>query len=242
MITMNKKIETRIIPEETNPKFYSEHLKPYELVRGYAGNKNILEVGCGDGYGAEYLAKVAKEIVAIDYEEDVIKKSQLKYIAKNLKFLCMGATKLEFPDDVFDIVCSFQVIEHIPENELLNYLHEIKRVLKPGGRFYVSTLNLAHNMKNPDTYKKHPAHCKEFFFDELKSLLSKVFFDISVFGLHLTLKHRFFQRLKKIGIFNFLPDKMNPVKIFYNKVTTADFLITADNIDKAIDFICICKK
>lgn len=236
------KQETRIIPEETPSKFFAQHLKPYEFLKDYVKGMRVLEVGCGDGYGCAYLATVAREVIGIDSEEDTIFKAQNKYKLPNLSFRSVDATKLQFGDNSFDIVSSFQVIEHIPEDKLLQYLQEIKRVLKDNGKFYLSTLNLEHTIKSPLTYKKNLAHRKEFTLTELKNLLLKVFPNIEIYGLHLTLKHRFYQRLKKIGIFNFLPDAINPVSKFYSKVTTNDFKITPQNLKKAIDFICICKK
>lgn len=235
-------IETRIIPEETPPKFYAEHLKPYEFLSDQCGGKKILEVGCGDGYGSAYLAKTAKEVIGIDYEEDIIQRAQNKYRAPNLSFLYRDATELQFEDNAFDIACSFQAIEHIPQDKLLRYLSEIKRVLKVNGEFYLSTLNLEHTMKSSLTYQKNPAHCKEFTLSELKELLASVFPRVEIYGLHLTLQHRFYQRLKKIGIFSFLPNTISPVSRFYNRVTTEDFKITAHNLKKAIDFICVCGK
>jgi len=237
-----KKVESRLIPEETNLKFYIEHLKPYEFLKKNVEGKSILEIGFGDGYGSAYLAKVASKVVSIDYEEDVVLTAKNKYIASNLSFICMDATELQFKDNSFDIVCSFQVIEHIPEEKLLQYLSEINRVLKDNGEFYLSTLNLEHVMKSPLTYKKQPAHCKEFRLNELSDLLYKVFPNVEIYGLTLTLKHGFYLRLKRIGIFNFLPENINLVKRFYNKVTTGDFKIMSNNLRKASDFVCICRK
>lgn len=239
---MADKPETRIIPEETPAKFLAEHLKPYEFISGKCRGKKILEVGCGDGYGSAYLAKTALEVIGIDYEKEVILRAQKKYSAKNLSFLYGDAAGLEFNDNTFDIVCSFQVIEHIPEDKLLRYLSEIKRVLKNEGTFYLSTLNLEYAMKSPPTYQKNPAHCKEFRFDELKGLLSKIFQGVEIFGLHLTTRHRLYQRLKKSGIFNFVPGTVNPIKRYYDQVTTGDFIITPRNLRKAIGFICVCQK
>lgn len=243
-ITMKKK-EARIIPEETNQRFFAQQLKAYEFLRENAYGKIILDLGCGDGYGAAYLAKVAKKVTAIDYEEEIIVKAQTKYAAPNLKFISMDATNLEFADNSFDIVCSFQVIEHIPEERMSNYLSGVKRVLKNDGEFYVSTLNLEHNIKSPLTYEKNPAHTKEFTYEELKALLGSIFSSVKIYEMHLTSRHHFYLWLKRIGILNFLPDRINPVKRFYSTVTTDDFVATllrSHNRKKAVDFYAICKK
>lgn len=237
-----KKQETRIIPEQVPPRFYAQHLKPYEFLKNELAGRRVLELGCGDGYGLFYLAKITSGAVGIDYEEEVILQARNKYRKANLNFLCMSATELGFKDNSFDVACSFQVIEHIAENKLMLYLSEIKRVLRAGGRFYLSTLNLEHNMKSPATYKKNSAHCKEFKLGELKKLLLGVFPSVQVYGLCLAPKHRFYQRLKRIGVFNLFPRRINPVSRFYNRIATGDFTVTTKNLKKASDFICACTK
>lgn len=239
---MNVKLESRIIPEEVPVRFYAQQLKAYSHIRQDVAGKRVLDVGCGDGYGSAYLAEVAAEVTGIDYDESIISKAKNKYKVPNLNFKYMSATELEFESNSFDVICSFQVIEHIPENKLLKYLSEIKRVLTKNGKFYVSTLNLDHNMKSPLNYPKNPAHCKEFRLWEFRELLCSVFSDVEISGIHLTTKHRFFQRLKKSGIFRFIPHSLNPVDRFYDRVTVSDFKVTRDNLSKAFDFFGACRK
>jgi SAM-dependent methyltransferase len=229
---MNKP-ESRIIPENVPPKFLAQHLKPYEFVKNRVRGKRILEIGCGDGYGSAYLAEAAQEVIGIDYDRQTILRAQQKYKAQNLAFSCMEATGLELPDNYFDIICSFQVIEHIPQDGLKQYLREARRVMKDSGEFCLSTLNLSNAMKSGQAYAKNPAHTKEFILAELRDLLTSVFPKVEIYGLYLTPKHRFFQRLKKIGIF---------VKGFYDKVTTRDFRVGKPDACLALDFICLCKK
>jgi len=238
----SKKIESRIIPEETGRNLYLQHLKVYEFFEANAKNKQILEVGCGDGYGAAFLAKSVNSIIAVDYEKEVVLTAQNKYKADNLKYLCMDATKLEFKDNTFDLVCSFQVIEHVPENRLLAYLAELNRVLKPQGELYLSTLNLQKMMKNPRTYKKNPAHCKEFEISGLEAILSAVFNDYVIYGLHPSLKHELYLILKKSGIFKSWPFFLNPVERFYKNLRTDDFRLNRSKLNQATDFVCVCKK
>lgn len=237
-----KKQESRIIPEKTNPKFLAQELKPYDYISAGLPGKAVLEIGCGDGYGALYLAKKAARVFAVDYEKEIIFRAKDKYPCANLEFLCMDATELGFKDESIDIICSFQCIEHIPEDKLHDYLAGIKRILKKTGKFYLSTLNLEHNMKSALTYEKNPAHCKEFKLAELERLLLQVFPNSRFMGLHLTLKHNLFQMLKKSGIMRSLPKSLNPVNKFYELVTTDDFEVNSKNLKRSIDFICICEK
>lgn len=239
---MPKKIETRIIPEETDRSFYLQHLKVYSFVRDNVDDKTVLDVGCGDGYGAAFLAERAKFVQGIDYEPEVVLSAKNKYKASNLRYSVMDALKLEFPNNEFDIVCSFQVIEHMPEDTISVYLSELKRVLKGNGMLCLSTLNLSKVMKFPKTYKKNPAHCKEFRLEELEGALSKVFDEITIYGLHPGLRHYFYLRLKKSGIFKFFPDSFNPVKKFYKTIDINDFRLTNSRLKDASDFICVCKK
>lgn len=235
------KPETRIIPGETTSKFYAQHLKPYEFIIDKVEGKKILEIGCGDGYGAAYLSSKASEVYAVDYEEGVILKAKDKYRINNLNFQSMDAASLKFEDGYFDLACSFQVIEHIPEDKILKYLLEVKRVLNNNGSFYLSTLNIETSMKSPAGYKKNPAHIKEFNLYEIREELLKVFPNVLCYGLHLTGRHRFYQRLKKIGMNKVFPGRINFVNRFYGNITTDDFVIRPDNLRKAIDFICICE-
>jgi len=228
------KAETRIIPEEVTPRFLAQHLKPYEAISHLVKNKRLLEIGCGDGYGTSYLAEFAAFASGIDYDAATVETAKSKYRKPNLAFFCMDALKLNFPDNAFDFICSFQNIEHIPENDLAVYLSQIKRVLVPSGTFAVTTLNLAHACKKaPLRYRKNPAHCKEFTFKELDALLSDYFLIEKRYGLFQTARHNFFHSLKKSGIFNRFPERLNPVNIFYKNVTTADF--------KLSDFLMICR-
>lgn len=231
-----------IVPENVPPKFYIQHLYPYSLVKKVASNKIILDIGFGDGYGPFYLAEVADRVIGIDCEEDNVKIAQAKYKANNLSFKFSNATNMDFQNNFFDIVCSFQVIEHINEGLLSGYLKEASRVLKPTGLFFVSTLNKEVSMKPGQPYQKNPYHVKEFNIIELKNLLLSVFTEVEIYGLNLTKKHRFFQRLKKIGFFNAFPKYINPVSHFYQNISIRDFYLDQDRLGRSLDFICICHK
>lgn len=226
-----------MIPEDNPPEFFAKHLSAYHFLKKDSAGKSILEVGFGDGYGMHYLADAATQVAGVDIAPENIPLAQRKYSAPNLKFLRFDGYKFPFPDESFDIVCTFQVIEHIPLNRMVEWLTEIKRVMKKDGRFYVSTMNLATAMKPGSPYTKNQDHEKEFTAPELKELLKSVFAEVESSGLHCSPKHKVYKRLKKWGL-----SKWAPVKKHFATVTVQDFYVSPNNIEKSLDLYAICGK
>jgi len=163
---------------------YLKHLAAYALfTKEFVAGKKVLEIGCGTGYGADYLSKSASNIVAIDIREGGISYCQDKYGKDNLIFMQADGLKLPFKNESFDVVLSFQVIEHIEPKMVLNYLSEIKRVLKRDGVFLISTPNSRLRLL-PFQKPWNPEHVKEYNDEELKKLLSEVFEEVKVYGLY----------------------------------------------------------
>ncbi len=104
---------------------------PYEKYKG----KRVLEVGCGLGTMSMNWAKAGADVTAIDLNQTSIDQTTLRFKAMELSgdIQQMDANALEFDDDSFDYVYSWGVIHHSPN--LKKSLHEIIRVLKPGGEF-----------------------------------------------------------------------------------------------------------
>lgn len=147
-----------------NPLF-QRTLKAYHLVAPYV-HGNVLEIGCGEGYGVELLYKNADQLTLIDkspYTAEIIKEKYPK--ATIIQEKIPPLTKLAA--NSFDVIVSFQVIEHIKEADL--YLQEIRRVLKPSGKAYISTPNALK------TIARNPWHYKEYTFESLSNLFKETF-------------------------------------------------------------------
>ncbi|MBU1853244.1 MAG: class I SAM-dependent methyltransferase [Candidatus Omnitrophica bacterium] len=231
-----------ILPQKTHPKFFMRHFSAYNFAVSYVKVKDVLEIGFGDGYGADFLAGSAKNIKAIDVLGKNVDLASSKYKRPNLQFKEMSAVDLDFGDESFDVVVSFQVIEHIPEKLLMKYLEEIKRVLNKSGIAFISTLNLVKNKKPDRPYNKNPFHVREFDFEGFDGLIKKVFDRYEIMGLFCGARLRFFDRLKKIGIFRFLPRTLNIVDRYYDNITADDFVWKKENLSQCIDFMAVCKK
>ena len=110
---------------------FQRHLVAYhEAARRISGN--VLEVGCGEGYGVDILAPLADHYTAIDKYATHLNLAD-ETLRKKVVFQQISVPPLPFPDNEFDYVVSFQVIEHIEEDGDL--VREMHRVLKPGGQF-----------------------------------------------------------------------------------------------------------
>lgn len=112
-----------------------------EAIKELGGIRRILDYGCGDGYGAFGVAQAFPhiEVVAMDYDDKGIENAKKKYQAPNLTYRVGDVRQSydELKDNSFDLVISFDVVEHIEHREL--YFYNIVRYLKKNGRAFLST-------------------------------------------------------------------------------------------------------
>lgn len=102
-----------------------------------AGDQKILEVGCGIGTLVHELVQKGCFAVGTDISREAIAFGRKKY--PDLTLEVQPAQDLCYPDHTFDIVLSFDVLEHI--SEIDRHLEEVRRVLKPGGCYLLQTPN-----------------------------------------------------------------------------------------------------
>jgi SAM-dependent methyltransferase len=135
---------------------------------------DLLEIGCGEGRGIELLDQYVSTYTAVDKIEDAVQKLALKY--PKGKFMAMNLPPLKnLPDNSYDTVVSFQVIEHIQKDK--DYLKEIARVLKPGGIAYITTPN------RPMSLSRNPWHVREYTGPELENIAKSYFSEVKVEGI-----------------------------------------------------------
>lgn len=100
----------------------------------------VLDAGCGSGGTALSIAEEVSFAVGLDlsprFSDSGTRLAREKGI-RNVAFTQGDGLKLPYADEAFDVVLSHSVIEHLPSAE--TYIAECARVLKPGGRFYLST-------------------------------------------------------------------------------------------------------
>lgn len=152
---------------------YIMHVATYRYVESICIGKNVLDLGCGSGYGAAFLADVANSVVGVDVDGEAVEFASKRYGRPNLQYRRVEAGRsLPFPDAEFDVVLSFQVIEHVEDDEA--YVREAYRVLKNGGVFVVVTPDRKHRLL-PWQKPWNRWHLREYSSKGLVDLVGRVF-------------------------------------------------------------------
>lgn len=170
----------RIVEFKEEDENYQKHLARYSFATRYCYNKTVADTSCGIGYGIDHIAKKSKPTKAVGLDISI---KALKYGKKHFKnppinFVCSDVTRLPFRRHQFDVVISFETIEHIPKYE--EFLKEILRILEDDGKFVVSTPN--KKFSSPFLGKPRDIfHAQEWNFSNFKGLLRRYFKNISFF-------------------------------------------------------------
>lgn len=163
----------RFVLGKAEGEIETEHLHRYNAVLELASGKSVLDIACGEGFGSAILARKATSVYGVDISAEAISYAKEKYKRYNLNYKQGSIETLDFEDDSFDLIVSFETIEHVEELIQDKFLVEACRVLKKDGLLVIST---------PDKYlytdvpnHRNPYHVKEFYFSEYKDFLKKKF-------------------------------------------------------------------
>jgi SAM-dependent methyltransferase len=104
--------------------------------RDEAMNYSLLDLGCGAGRHAIFLAKQGYQVTACDYSKVGIQETDRRALADQLvvRTIVCEADNLPFPDNSFDGLLCYAVLYYLPFNRMVEAVNEIYRVLKPGGK------------------------------------------------------------------------------------------------------------
>lgn len=148
----------------------------YELALDYVTpESSVLDCACGPGYGSRMLAEKANKVVAADIDLKTVRQASAGKYFNNITFQTGDATGLDFTDESFDLVTSFETVEHIDPEQ---YFKEMHRVIKPGGRLILSTPqnSLGHIPVNSQ-------HLREFSLEEISQYCTEHFNMEKVVGI-----------------------------------------------------------
>jgi len=186
----------RIVPDETPPGPVAIHEKRYRFALPYCAGKRVLDAACGVGYGTALLADAAREVVGVDVSQEAIAYARSRYARPNVEFRVEDLLAPDLADRDFDVVCSFETLEHLADRE--TYLEHLARVLRDDGVYIVSTPRTDETTESPD----NPHHFVEYSSGDFERLLRPHFARVELFGQRRiqTRRHRWLQRLDVLGL------------------------------------------
>ncbi len=222
--------------------WYRRHLVVYEWIANQVGGRRVLDMACGEGYGSAVLAAAgAASVVGLDANPEAHEHARLRYTAGNLTF-ARGLVETYGDPGQFDAVVFLQTIEHVQDPAAV--LHHFREILSPGGVAYISTPNVL-TLAPPGAEKSgNPWHLKEYRAEEFTQLCSSVFASVEVLGLFHARKLRLHEYALKAG-WDRIHNALRITGPFYDRFTPAisqsDFALRGRGLDRALDFVAVCR-
>jgi SAM-dependent methyltransferase len=231
----------RILPTETSTGIVALHLKRYEFALQWCCAADVLDAGCGVGYGTAFIARQARRVVGVDRDEEAIAVAKARYAAPNATYVQSDVLDLPFADASFDVVCAFETIEHLADPR--RFVAEAGRVLRPEGTLLASTPRVTRTTHTPE----NPFHRIEFSPTDFERLLREEFDDVALYGQRRlqTRRHRLAQRLDFLGLRRrFRPPEL--VGRMLGTPTTAyvglDEIVIDRDLERARELVGVCTR
>jgi ubiquinone/menaquinone biosynthesis C-methylase UbiE len=146
-----------MVTEEQLRRMYTRYRFASEMCRG----KEVLEVGFGSGQGLGYLARSAKKVIGVEYDEKLLETAR-SYYKDRIELLHMDAQNLLFEDGSFDVVVLYEALYYLPKPE--TFLLGSYRVLRDNGTIILCSANKDVSGFNPSPYSYRYFSAPELFF------------------------------------------------------------------------------
>lgn len=150
----------------------------YRFAGRYVEGKTVLDIATdGSGYGSHLLAETAERVESLLGSAEARELASTMYPALNVSYQEVQLPKLPYENEHFDVAIAYEVVEELEHPEDL--VVEVKRVLKPGGTFLISTPD-KHTYSNERNHKD-PSHKREMYVPEFRGMLERHFEHVRIY-------------------------------------------------------------
>jgi SAM-dependent methyltransferase len=222
------------VPEENY--WYQRHVAVYDWIGERCAGLRVADLACGEGYGSNLLAGRAAEVIGVDANPEAYEHARARYRRPNLSF---RRELVEEFDEPVDEVVFLQTIEHIHDPARL-----LAGIADMAPTAYISTPNRL-TLAPPGAEKSdNPWHLREYDAGQYRELLEPHFERVEILGLFHARKLRAHELAIRFGW-----DRVHPAlrvtKPFYDRfipaIRATDFSLRAGDLDRALDFVAICR-
>ena len=214
--------------------WYRRHLTVYEWISARVDGRRVVDLACGEGYGAAVLARTAASVIGVDANPEAYEHARLRYRAPNLRF---ERDLVETWSGDVDCVVFLQTIEHVADPASL--LGRLRDLVAPGGVAYVSTPNVLTLAPPGAQRSDNPWHLREYRPDEFLALCRGAFPTVELLGVHHAGKLRLHQlAVERLG-WDAIHPRLKLTRRFYDAfsaaISTSDFTVRDGDFDRCLD-------
>lgn len=158
------------------PVDYSSYRPFFKAAEKYRRNNTLLDVGCFRGYLLLGARKRGWQVWGTEISRQAADSARLEY---GLDVYVGSLLDAQYPSNHFDVVSLFDVVEHLTDP--LNYLREIRRILRPGGLLYLDTPNfdsLVRSLLGREWSIFFPWHLHYFTADTMRGMIDEAGLDV----------------------------------------------------------------
>jgi SAM-dependent methyltransferase len=238
--------------------WWGVHVARYHFALPRVKDRRTLDIACGTGYGLPILKAQASRVVGAELNFDAAREASAEAGGGTAHVVVANGCHLPFPDASFDVVTSFETLEHLEDRS--RFLSELRRVLTPDGLCILSTPNANYTM--PVNGKPHnPFHIYEYRPEELTAELQNHFADVELLGQALDSRFKISpfwedqQRLPRTllvqsrlllwRVLNKLPVVRNPLsQVIWGHPflpTESDYRFSASEVEAAPVLVALCR-
>jgi 2-polyprenyl-3-methyl-5-hydroxy-6-metoxy-1,4-benzoquinol methylase len=225
--------------------WFRRHLAVYEWIAARVRGLRVIDMACGEGYGADVLAGVAADVVGVDANPEAHEHARLRYRRGNLRFERNLVETFSAPADA---VVFLQTIEHLQEPaSVLEHFHSLIASAGTAGTVFVSTPNVLTLAPAGAPRSDNPWHVHEYRAPEFERLCRGTFASVELYGLFHARKLRVHELALRAG-WDSVHSRLRLTKPFYDRFTpsiaASDFALRsagASDLDRALDFVAVCR-
>lgn len=216
---------TEIAGEPVSTEQIDRLANRYQWAATYCDRRDVIEAACGSGPGLGLLLSRAASLEAGDVSEEILEKARQHY-GKRVRLQRFDACSMPFSDKSKDVLILFEAIYYLADHD--EFLHECRRVLRPGGIVLISTAN-----KDLAGFNASPLSTAYLGTTDLNELFSRHGFDTTFFGyLPITatpLRQRLLQPLKRTVVaLRLMPRTMRGKRLLKRLVFGRQVLMPAE--------------
>jgi SAM-dependent methyltransferase len=227
----------RTLPDVPDENYwYRRHLAVYEWIAARVAGMRVVDLACGEGYGSAVLARTAGDVVGVDANPEAHEHARLRYRRPNLRFERGLVEQFSAP---VDAAVFLQTIEHVEDPGAL-----CEGIAAAAPVAYISTPNRLTLAPAGAEKSGNPWHLREYTAGEYRALLEPRFSSVEILGLFHARKLRAHELALRAGWDRVHP-RLRLTDAFYSRfvpaISARDFALRGGDLERALDFLAICR-